>query len=128
MPTRDSCRTISRPSERSNPSVIYDRDTNRSRGFAFVVFADEKSVAEVVRNDSHTLADGTTVNPKKSEARRGGGGGGGGGGRGYGSGGGGYGDGGGYGGGRSGGYSGGGGGYGGGGRSYGGGGGYDGRY
>jgi len=108
--------------------VIYDRETNRSRGFAFVVFADEKSVAEVVRNDSHTLADGTTVNPKKSEARRGGGGGGGGGGgRGYGSGGGGYGDGGGYGGGRSGGYSGGGGGYGG-GRSYGGGGGYDSRY
>jgi len=123
--------------------VIYDRETNRSRGFAFVIFADEASVAEVVQKESHTLADGTTVNAKKSEPRRSGGGGGGGGfgggrggGRSYGSGGGSYGSGGGgggyggggYGGGRSGGYSGGGGGYGGGGRSYGGGGGYDGGY
>jgi len=124
--------------------VVYDRDTNRPRGFGFVVFQDESSVANVTAQDSHTLEDGTTVNARKSEKRppgggrgggrggggyggggRGGYGGGGRGGGGYGSGGGSYG-GGGYGsGGGGGGYQGGGGGYGGGGYS-GGGGGYSG--
>jgi len=88
--------------------VVYDRETNRPRGFGFVVFQDESSVAGVTAQDSHTLEDGTTVSARKSERRGGGGGGrggysrGGGGGRGgggyggggYGSGGGGYGGGG----------------------------------
>ena len=72
---------------------------HRSRGFAFVVFADESSVSQATKQESHTLDDGTTVKAKKSEPRQGGGGG------------------------RGGGYGGGGGGYGGGGGGYGGGGG-----
>jgi len=94
--------------------VIYDRETNSPRGFAFVVFQDESVIANVTAQDSHTLADGTVVNARKSEKRQGGGGRGGygGGGGGYGGGGGGYG---------GGGRQGGGGGYGGGGRQGGGG-------
>ena len=44
--------------------VIYDRETDRSRGFGFVVFADERSIAKVTQSDSHTLDDGTTVNAR----------------------------------------------------------------
>jgi len=74
--------------------VVYDRDTNRPRGFGFVVFQDESSVANVTAQDSHQLEDGTTVNARKSEKRPPGGGGRGGGGRGGGGYGGGYGGGG----------------------------------
>jgi len=93
--------------ELESVDVIYDRDSGRSRGFAFVVFTNEASVLKAVDDDNHTLADGTAVAVRRSKPRRGGGFGGGrgrGGGRGYGSGGGGFGGGrGGFGGGRGGG-------------------------
>jgi len=49
--------------------VVMDRDTQRPRGFGFVVFQDEMSVAKVTAQDSHQLPDGTTVNARKSEKR-----------------------------------------------------------
>jgi len=105
--------------------VIKDRDTGRSRGFGFVTFEDESSVAEATEQMNETELDGRTIRVSEAEERapraprRDGGGGrggfGGGGGRGgYGGGGGGYGGGGrgGYGGGGGRGGYGGGGGYG----------------
>ena len=122
-------------------SIVTDRDTGRSRGFAFVEMASpEEAEAAIEGMNGRDLGGRSlTVNLARPREDRGGGGGrggyggggGGGGGRsrgGYGGGGGGYGGGGGgggYGGGGGGrgGYGGGGGGYGGGGDSYGGGGG-----
>lgn len=97
--------------------VITDRETGRSKGFAFIVFYDQNDLENVLAQGTHTI-DGRSVEPRRATPGGGGGRGGGGGGRGRG--GGGYGGvgGGGYGGGR------GGGGYGGGGR---GGGGYGGQ-
>ena len=110
----------------SSAQVVMDRDTGRSRGFAFVEMADGGEQAIEAMNGAQMGGRTLTVNearPKEDRPRGGGGGyGGGGGGRGgYGGGGGGYGGGGGgYGsGGGGGGYGGGGGGrggYGGGGR------------
>lgn len=105
--------------------VVFDKETGRSRGFAFVEMPNDEEAQEAINNLNETNVDGRTIVVKKAEPREGGGGGGsrgGGGGRGgfsRGGGGGGFsrGGGGGYGGGR-----GGGGGYGGG--SRGGGGGY----
>ena len=107
--------------------VIKDRDTGRSRGFGFVTFEDESSVAEATEQMNETELDGRTIRVSEAEERaprpprrdggggRGGFGGGGGGGRGgYGGGGGGRGGYGGGGGGRGGYGGGGGGGYGGG--------------
>ncbi|CAL4068339.1 unnamed protein product, partial [Meganyctiphanes norvegica] len=110
--------------------VITDRETGRSKGFAFIVFADSNDLETVLAAGAHTI-DGRSVEPRRATPGRGGGGGGGrgGGGGGYGGGrgGGGYGGGGRGGGGYSrgggGGYRQGGGGYGGGGGGYGGGGG-----
>jgi RNA recognition motif-containing protein len=100
--------------------VVFDKETGRSRGFAFVEMPDDDEALEAINNLNDTNLDGRTIVVKKAEPREGGGGsrGGGGGSRG---GGGGYnrGGGGGYGGGR-----GGGGGYGGDRRGGGGGGGY----
>jgi RNA recognition motif-containing protein len=117
--------------------VVFDKETGRSRGFAFVEMPNDDEAQEAINNLNETNVDGRTIVVKKAEPREGGGGGGsrgGGGGRGGfsrgGGGGGGFsrGGGGGYGGG-GGGSRGGGGGYGGGGGSSrgGGGGGYD-RY
>ncbi|HXD86388.1 MAG TPA: RNA-binding protein [Urbifossiella sp.] len=95
--------------------VITDRETGRSRGFAFVEMSDGAEAAIQALHDTEYQGRRMTVNeakPREERPRGGGGGGygGGGGGRGgYGGGGGGYGGGGG------GGYGGGGGGYGGGG-------------
>jgi len=106
-------------------NVIVDRETGRSKGFGFVVFANQADMDTALEQQTHNV-DGRDVTPRKATPRAGGGGGGGGGrsfgggrGGGYGGGrgGGGYGGGGGgggYGGGRDG------GGYGGGSRSYGG--------
>ncbi|MFO0800703.1 MAG: RNA-binding protein [Gemmataceae bacterium] len=99
----------------TSAQVITDRETGRSRGFAFVEMADGGEEAVNAMNGALLGGRTLTVNEAKPREDRGGGGGGRGG---YGGGGGGYG------GGRSGGgggYGGGGGGYGGGGRSGGGG-------
>ncbi|GAB5514203.1 MAG: hypothetical protein Rhob2KO_19280 [Rhodopirellula baltica] len=113
--------------EVSAVNIIMDRETGRSRGFAFVEMADAEGAKDAIENLNGHEIDGRSVTVNEArprEPRSGGGGGGGGygggGGRGRGGGGGGYGGGGGN---RGGGYGGGGGGgYGG-----GGGGGYGGR-
>ncbi|CAM6023288.1 unnamed protein product [Sphagnum balticum] len=112
--------------------VILDRETNRSRGFGFVTFADEKAMNEAIERMNGSELDGRSITVNQAQSRGGSGGGGGGGYRG--GGGGGYGGGGGGGGYRGGGgggygdggsrYSGGGGGYGGGDRGGNGGSGY----
>jgi cold-inducible RNA-binding protein len=101
--------------------VVFDKETGRSRGFAFVEMPNDEEANEAINNLNDTTVDGRTIVVKKAEPREGGGGGRSGGGR---SGGGGFsrGGGGGYGGG--GGSRGGGGGYGGDRRGGGGGGGY----
>jgi RNA recognition motif-containing protein len=116
--------------------IIIDRDTNRSRGFAFVEMTGGAEEAAAALNGQDFKGRNLTVNEARPREERGGGGsgggGGGGGGRGYGGGGGGGGRGGGRGGYGGGGAGGGGrGGYGGGSGgsgSGGGGGGYGGRY
>ncbi|SMP46031.1 RNA recognition motif. (a.k.a. RRM, RBD, or RNP domain) [Neorhodopirellula lusitana] len=102
--------------EVSAVNIIMDRETGRSRGFAFVEMADADGAKDAIENlDGQSIAGrNVTVNEARPRAPRTGGGGGGGGRGGYGGGGGG-GDRGGYGGGGGGGYGGGGGGYGGGG-------------
>jgi RNA recognition motif-containing protein len=106
--------------EVTSVNIIMDRDTGRSRGFAFVEMADATNAKDAIENIDGTDIAGRSVKVNEARPRppRGSGGGGGGG---YGGGGGG-----GYGGGGGGGYGGGGGGgrYGGGGRDGGGGGRY----
>lgn len=83
----------------SKVSIIMDRDTGRSRGFAFVEMAngDEAQAAITALNDQDIAGRKVSINearPRTEQAPRGGGGGGGyrgGGGGGYGGGGGGYG-------------------------------------
>jgi cold-inducible RNA-binding protein len=109
--------------EVSEVTLMQDKFTGKSRGFAFVTMGNEADAQKAITEFNGKTVEGRplTVNEARPrEARPGGGGSGGGGSRGYGGGGGGYG-GGGYGGGGGGGYGGGGGG--GGGRRDGGGGG-----
>lgn len=79
--------------EVTSVNIIMDRETGRSRGFAFVEMADGEGAAEAIENLNGTAISGrnVTVNEARPrEKRSGGGGGGGGGGRGgYGGGGGG---------------------------------------
>ena len=106
--------------EVTSVSIIMDRETGRSRGFAFVTMGTPEEAAKAIEGMDGRTLDGRPLRVNEAEQRqqRGAGGGGGGGFR---SGGGGYGGGGG--GSRGGGDRGGGGGYGGGGGDYGGGGG-----
>ena len=84
--------------------VIKDRDTGRSRGFAFVEMSDDDAARQAIEELHETDLDGRTIVVREAEdrgGRRGGGGGrggyrGGGGGGGYRGGGGGYGGGGRY--------------------------------
>ena len=83
--------------EVTSVNIIMDRETGRSRGFAFVEMADGEHAKEAIENLDGTAICGrnVTVNEARPRAPRGGGGGGGrGGGGGYGGGGGGYGGGG----------------------------------
>jgi cold-inducible RNA-binding protein len=82
--------------------VILDRETNRSRGFGFVTFADEKAMNEAIERMNGSELDGRNITVNQAQSRGGSGGGG------YSSRGGGSGGGGGYGGGSRGGYGGGG--------------------
>src|SRR3982751_5037680 len=95
----------------SDVHLVSDRETGRSRGFAFVTMGTSEEAAKAMAAmDGHTL-DGRPLRVNEAEQRQQRGGGGGGGGYGGGGGGGGYGGGGGgYGGGGGGGYDGGGGG------------------
>ncbi len=72
--------------EVSSVNVIKDRETGRSRGFAFVEMSDDEQAKEAIEKVNLTEIAGrkVTVNearPKSDRPRRGGGGGGGGGGR-----------------------------------------------
>jgi RNA recognition motif-containing protein len=90
---------FSRFGEVSDAKVVMDRETGRSRGFAFVTMADGDSARQAIAQMDGTMLDGRPLRVNEAEERqqRGGGGGGygGGGGGGYGGGGGGYGGGGG---------------------------------
>jgi cold-inducible RNA-binding protein len=88
--------------EVTDAKVITDRDTGRSRGFAFVTFSDASAATAAIAAMDGTTLDGRTVrvNEAEDKSRGGGGGGGGRGGGGGGGGRGGYGGGGGGGGGR----------------------------
>jgi RNA recognition motif-containing protein len=72
---------FSRFGEIEEAIVISDRETGRSRGFGFVTFVDESSVAEAISEMNGSELDGrpVVVNEAKEQAPRGGGGGGGGG-------------------------------------------------
>lgn len=72
--------------EVSSVNIITDRETGRSRGFAFVEMPDGEQAKEAIEKVNLAEIDGraVTVNearPKRDRPRRGGGGGGGGGGR-----------------------------------------------
>merc|ERR1711970_668005 len=57
--------------------LITDRDTGRSKGFAFIVFMDANDMETVIQEGTHSI-DGRDVQPRKATPRREGGGGGGG--------------------------------------------------
>ena len=77
--------------EVSSVNIITDRETGRSRGFAFVEMADAAAAGEAIENLNGASVAGrsVTVNEARPRQPRGGGGGGGGGRGGYGGGGGG---------------------------------------
>ena len=51
-------------------SVKIDPHTQQSRGFGFVLFADENSIGKVTESGPHNL-DGRKIDPKKAERRDG---------------------------------------------------------
>ena len=72
----------------ASAKVIYDKETNRSRGFGFVEMDDDDEAQEAINNLNGSELDGRTIVVKKAEPRenrRSGGGGGGGGYRDYGN-------------------------------------------
>lgn len=78
--------------EVESAKVIFDKETGRSRGFAFVEMPNDEEAQEAISSLDGTTLDGRTIAVKKAEPREGGGGGsrGGGGGFNRGGGGGGY--------------------------------------
>ena len=85
----------------SEIKIVMDRETGRSRGFAFVSMADADSARKAIAQMDGAMVDGRSLRVNEAEERQQrGGGGGGGGGRGFGGGGGGRSGGGGGGGGR----------------------------
>ena len=70
--------------EVTSVNIIMDRETGRSRGFAFVEMSDGENAKEAIENLNGASICGrnVTVNEARPRERRGGGGGGGGGGRG----------------------------------------------
>ena len=88
--TEDELRSIFEPyGEITRLQVMTDRDTGRSRGFAFVELSDEDEAAKAITELNGKELDGRALNvnearpkPERSGPRGGGGGGGGGRGRG----------------------------------------------
>ncbi|MFW5739440.1 MAG: RNA recognition motif domain-containing protein [Myxococcota bacterium] len=69
----------------SDVHVVLDRDTGRSRGFAFVTMGTDAMAQEAINGMNGAMVDGRSLRVNEAEERRnGGGGGGGGGGRGRG--------------------------------------------
>jgi RNA recognition motif-containing protein len=72
---------FSRFGEIVEAKVITDRETNRSRGFGFVTFANDESAASAISEMNESELDGRTIKVNEAEDkgfRTGGGGGGGG--------------------------------------------------
>lgn len=65
--------------EVTSARVVMDRETGRSKGFAFVEMSDDEQAQEAINNLNETEMDGRIIVVKKAEPRenRGGGGGGG---------------------------------------------------
>ncbi|MFQ5696698.1 MAG: RNA recognition motif domain-containing protein [Myxococcota bacterium] len=77
--TEDDLRAVfERHGPVSSVNVIMDRETGRSRGFAFVEMADESAAAEAVRSLDGSDMGGRSLRVDEAQDRRGGGGGGGG--------------------------------------------------
>ena len=90
--TEDDLRELFSPhGEVEEVAVVTDRDTGRSRGFAFVTMANDDEAKTAIEAVNGTEVSGRTMNVNEARPRTGGGGGGGGGGGrgGYGGGGGG---------------------------------------
>ena len=90
--TEDMLReTFSQFGEITDLRLMLDRDTGRSRGFAFVTMGDEDGAKKAIESMDGTMLDGRPLRVNEAEERRprGGGGFGGGGGGGFGGGGGG---------------------------------------
>jgi len=64
----------------TDAKVITDRETDRSRGFGFVTFADPAAAQKALEGMNGAELDGRTLNVDIAQQRSGGGGGGGGGG------------------------------------------------
>ncbi len=75
---------FSRFGEIVEAKVILDRDTNRSRGFGFVTFADDSAALSAVNEMNNSKLDGRTIRVNEADNQQRGGGGGGGGRGGYG--------------------------------------------
>lgn len=54
----------------SEAIVITDRDTNRSRGFGFVTFADSASAQEAISEMNGTVLDGREINVNVARQRQ----------------------------------------------------------
>jgi len=76
--TEDGLRNaFSRFGELLEVKVIKDRETNRSRGFGFVTFANEDSANSAMAEMNGKDLEGRTIKVNEAEERSGGGGGGG---------------------------------------------------
>jgi RNA recognition motif-containing protein len=72
--------TFSEHGDVEEVAVITDRDTGRSRGFAFVTMADDGAARNAIDALNGKEIDGRSLNVNEARAKTGGGGGGGGGG------------------------------------------------
>jgi RNA recognition motif-containing protein len=79
---QDLRETFERHGSITSVSVITDRETGRSRGFAFVEMDNASDADEAIRSLDGTEMGGRNLRVNEAQDRRGGGGGGGGGGRG----------------------------------------------
>jgi RNA recognition motif-containing protein len=89
--TADGLRTaFAEAGEVTDVYLVTDRETGRSRGFAFVTMGSDKDAANAIEQMNGAMVDGRALRVNEAEERqRNGGGGGGGGGRSFGGGGGG---------------------------------------
>lgn len=70
--------SFSEVGEVTDVHLVTDRDTGRSRGFAFVTMASPELAAEAISRMDGAVLDGRALRVNEAEERRGGGGGGGG--------------------------------------------------
>jgi len=78
--TEESLRDTFSPHAAQSVKLMTDRETGRSRGFAFVDFADQAAAKAAIAALHGSVLDGRTIRVDEATERTGGGGGGGGGG------------------------------------------------